>query len=82
MKYATEAYDLLVDQLKKEKQELYDRLDEECGTNSVIICGLLKYIVKELDLNSAMKIAKFYDSQYPEEQLARYLADEFGVSND
>lgn len=80
MKHTVEAYDCLIDQLKKEKQELYDRLDEECGTNSVIICGLLRYIVKELDLNSAMKIAKFYDSQYPDEELARFLEDEFGVS--
>jgi len=82
MKYAIEAYDVLVEQLKAKNQELCDRLDEECGTNSVIICGLLKHIVKNIDMDSAMKIAKFYDSQYPDEQLVRYLKDEFGVSND
>lgn len=82
MKYATEAYDVLVEQLKAEKQELYDRLDEEIGTNSTIILGLLKYIANKIDLESAMEIAKFYDSQYPDEQLVRYIEDEFGVSND
>lgn len=82
MKYATEAYDVLVEQLKAEKQELYDRLDEETGTNSTIILGLLKYIANKIDLESAMEIAKFYDSQYPDEQLVCYLEDEFGVSND
>lgn len=82
MKYATEAYDVLVEQLKAEKQELYDRLDEEIGTNSTIILGLLKYITNKIDLESAMEIAKFYDSQYPDEQLVRYLEDEFGESND
>jgi len=82
MKYATEAYDVLVEQLKAEKQELYDRLDEEIGTNSTIILGLLKYIANKIDLESAMEIAKFYDSQYPDEQLVRYIEDEFGASND
>lgn len=82
MKYATEAYDVLVEQLKAEKQELYDRLDEEIGTNSTIILGLLKYIANKIDLESAMEIAKFYDSQYPDEQLVRYIEDEFGESND
>jgi len=82
MKYVTEAYDVLVEQLKAEKQELYDRLDEEIGTNSTIILGLLKYIANKIDLESAMEIAKFYDSQYPDEQLVRYIEDEFGASND
>lgn len=82
MKHTVEAYDVLIDKLKTENQELYDRLDEEVGTNSVIICGLLKYIVKKLDLNSALEIARFYDLQYPDEGLARYLVDEFGESND
>lgn len=82
MKYVTEAYDVLVEQLKAEKQELYDRLDEEIGTNSTIILGLLKYIANKIDLESAMEIAKFYDSQYPDEQLVRYIEDEFGESND
>ena len=82
MKYVTEAYDVLVEQLKTEKQELYDRLDEEIGTNSTIILGLLKYIANKIDLESAMEIAKFYDSQYPDEQLVRYIEDEFGESND
>lgn len=82
MKHTVEAYDVLIDKLKAENQELYDRLDEEVGTNSVIICGLLKYIVKNLNMDSAMEIARFYDLQYPDEQLVRYLKDEFGVSND
>lgn len=82
MKYVTEAYDVLVEQLKAEKQELYDRLDEEIGTNSTIILGLLKYIANKIDLESAMEIAKFYDSQYPDEQLVRYIEDEYGESND
>jgi len=33
-------------------------------------------------MDSAMEIARFYDLQYPDEQLVRYLKDEFGVSND
>ena len=82
MKHTVEAYDVLIDKLKAENQELYDRIDEEVGTNSVIICGLLKYIVKNLNMDSAMEIARFYDLQYPDEQLVRYLKDEFGVSND
>lgn len=82
MKHTVEAYDVLIDKLKAENQELYEKLDEECGTNSVIICGLLKYIVKNLNMDSAMEIARFYDLQYPDEQLVRYLKDEFGVSND
>jgi hypothetical protein len=82
MKHTVEAYDVLIDKLKAENQELSNMLDEECGTNSVIICGLLKYIVKNLDMDSAMEIARFYDLQYPDEQLVRYLKDEFGESND
>jgi hypothetical protein len=82
MKHTVEAYDVLIDKLKNENQELCNRLDEESGTNAVIICGLLKYIVKKLDLNSAMEIARFYDLQYPDEQLVRYLVDNFGEKND
>ncbi len=78
MKYTIEAYDALVENLKKEKQELYDRLDEECGTNSVIICGLLKYIHKELDLNHAIEIATVFDKQFPDEQLVRYVKEDLG----
>ncbi len=82
MKYTIEAYDALVENLKKEKQELYDRLDEECGTNSVIICGLLKYIHKELDLDHAIEIATFFDNQYPNEQLVRYVEENLGGKYD
>lgn len=82
MKYTVEAYDTLVFKLKHDISKLEAKLDEECGTNSVIICGLLKYIVKNLGMDSAIEIARFYDSQYPDEQLVRYLKNEFGVSND
>jgi hypothetical protein len=82
MKYAIEAYDLLVEQLQKEKQELYDRLDEECGTNAVIVCGLLKYINEKLSLQHAIEIAKFFDDQYPEEQLVRYVKEDIGGKYD
>ena len=82
MKYAFEAYELLIEKLKTERSELADKLDEECGTNSVIICGLLEFIVKNLNYEAAIKIAEFYDEQYPDEQLVQYLVDEFGGKND
>lgn len=82
MKYATEAYDVLVEKLKKEKQELHDKLDKECGTNSTIILGLLEYIASNLDLKSAIEVAKKYDDQYPEEQLVRYVKEDLGGKYD
>lgn len=78
MKYTIEAYDALVANLKKEIQQLSDKLDEECGTNSTIILGLLEYIASNLDLKSAMQIAKKYDDQYPDEQLVLYVKENLG----
>lgn len=82
MKYTIEAYDALVANLKKEIKELSDKLDEECGTNSVIICGLLKYISQELDLEHAIEIATFFDKKYPDEQLVRYVKEDLGGKYD
>jgi hypothetical protein len=82
MKYATEAYDVLVEQLKKEKQELHDKLDEECGTNSTIILGMLEYIASNLNLKSAFEVAKKYDAQFPDEQLVRYVKEDLGFRYD
>lgn len=78
MKYTIEAYDALVTNLKFQIRELSDKLDEECGTNSTIILGLLEYIASNLDLKSAMEIAKKYDAQFPDEQLVRYVKEDLG----
>jgi hypothetical protein len=82
MKYTIEAYDALVTNLKIQIRELSDKLDEECGTNSTIILGLLEYIASNLDLKSAMEIAKKYDAQFPDEQLVRYVKEDLKAKYD
>ena len=79
MKYAVEAYDALVENLKKEIEKLNNNLDEEKGTSSTIILRLLDYIHDKKDLKHAMDIASILDKQFPDEQLAKYVKDTWAV---
>ena len=82
MKYTVEAYDTLVFKLKHDISKLEEKLDEECGTNSTIILGLLEYIASNIDLKSAIEVAQKYDAQFPEEQLVRYVKEDLGGKYD
>ena len=82
MKYTVEAYDTLVFKLKHDISKLEAKLDEECGTNSTIILGLLEYIASNIDLKSAIEVAEKYDAQFPEEQLVRYVKEDLGGKYD
>ena len=79
MKYAVEAYDALVENLKKEIQKLNNDLDEEKGTSSTIIHRLLDYIHDKNDLKHAIDIASILDKKFPKERLTEYVKDTWAV---
>jgi hypothetical protein len=73
MKYAVEAYDVLVFKLKHDVTKLEDAIDKEAGINAKIICGLLNYIATHIEMDAALEVAKHYDQEFPEKQLVAYL---------
>jgi hypothetical protein len=77
MEHIIEAYDLLVDQLKKElKQKNIDE-DNEMNKTTTIIGILTKQLVNCSGKDAAMEVALLIDAEYKKEGFAEWVNSSF-----
>lgn len=64
MRHVTEAYDLLVDELKRKIDKAYGEMNAQSDEATMIRVLLVKQIVRYAGKNVAMEVANEIDRQY------------------